>query len=56
MEGGAGVVEARLAAGPVEELDAGEDVIAIPENLQYEGFGETEAKLRESEVGGAAGV
>lgn len=47
-------MEARLAAGPVEELEAGEDVTAIRENLQHERFGETEAKLRESEVGGAA--
>lgn len=54
VEGGAGVVEARLAASPVEELDAGEHVFAVAQNLQHEGLGEAQAELREREVGGAA--
>lgn len=54
VEGRAGVVEAGLAAGPVEELEACEHVFAVAQNLQHEGLGEAEAKLGEREVGGAA--
>lgn len=54
VEGGAGVVEARLAARPVEELEAGEHVFAVAQNLQHEFLGEARREVGESEVGGAA--
>lgn len=53
-ERGAGVVEAGLTARPVEELEAGEHIFAVAQNLQHEGFGESQAELREREVYGAA--
>lgn len=50
-EGGSGVVErAGMAAGPVEELEAGEHVLpglAVVQNVQHEGFGQAEAQLRQ---------
>jgi len=42
-EGGARVVEIRLAAGPVEELEAGEDVAVgggVAEDAEDEALGE----------------
>ncbi|WRX34200.1 hypothetical protein QQP08_026687 [Theobroma cacao] len=50
MEGGSGVVEPRLAACPVEELEAGENValrggVAIGEDLEDKGLGESEVEV-----------
>lgn len=58
VERGARVVEVRLAAGPVEELDAREHVLrfsAIIEDLKGEGCGEANTQLGKGLIGGEAG-
>lgn len=58
MESGSGVVETRLAASPVEELETGEDVFggaAVGKDLKDEALGEAEIEIGESKVGGVPG-
>lgn len=59
MEGGSGVVKPRLAACPVEELEAGENILrggaAVGEDLEDKGLGETEVEVGQSKVSGTPG-
>lgn len=57
VERGARVVKVRLAAGPVEELEAREHVLrffAIIEDLKGEGFGEANTQFGKGLIGGEA--